>query len=407
MKKPEILAPAGDYEKLRYAVAYGADAVYMSGKAYGMRTASGNFDPSELRLAIEHCHKNGVRCFITVNVMPRNNEIDQLPEYIEMLGDIGADAVIVADIGVIPLVKKYAPNVKLHISTQASVVNYSSASMFYNMGADRIVLARELSLEDIAEIRLRTPKKLEIETFVHGAMCISYSGRCLLSNFMAGRDANHGNCAQPCRWSYSLMEEQRPGEYYPVYEDERGTYIFNSKDMCLIDHIPELAAAGIDSFKIEGRVKSSYYAAVITGAYRRALDLYIKDGDSYKLPEAIRDEVFKVSHRNYYTGFYFGEGKSEYYEESAYIRNWDVCAMVSGVCESGLVKAVQKNKCSLGESVQLLSPGKDPVDFVITEMYDRDMNPIESAPHAHMELYMRAPEGAGDMSIIRKKKTSL
>ena len=270
MRKPEILAPAGDFEKMKYAVAYGADAVYLSGKMYGMRTASGNFDNDELKRAVDYCHARGVKCFVTVNVMPRSHEIDMLPQYLEMLGDIKADALIIADIGVLPLAKKYAPNVRIHISTQASVVNYSSAMVLHELGADRIVLARELSLREIAEIRRRTPKTLELETFVHGSMCVSYSGRCLLSNFMAGRDSNHGNCAQPCRWCYTLMEEKRPGEYFPILEDEHGSYILNSKDMCLIDHIPELVQAGIDSFKIEGRVKTAYYSAVITGAYRKA-----------------------------------------------------------------------------------------------------------------------------------------
>lgn len=402
MKKPEILSPAGDFEKLRYAVAYGADAVYMAGKAYGMRTASGNFDYSELETAVKYCHDRGVKCLITVNIMARNNEIDELPEYLELLNNIGVDAVIVADIGIIPLVKKHAPNVKLHISTQASVTNFSSATMFHNMGADRIVLARELSLEDIRELKSRVPKELEVEAFVHGSMCVSYSGRCLLSNFMAGRDANHGNCAQPCRWGYSVMEMKRPGEYFPIVEDERGTYIFNSKDMCLIDHIPELVEAGIDSFKIEGRVKTSYYAAVITNAYRRALDLYIEKGDSYVLPDFIRDEVFKVSHREYSTGFYFGEEKIEYHDDSMYIRDWDVCALITGHSDGGLAAAVQKNKCSVGETVQLVSPGRDPEDFVITKMYDDKMNPIESAPHPHMQFYIELPHAADAMSIIRK-----
>ncbi|MBQ1271542.1 MAG: U32 family peptidase [Clostridia bacterium] len=404
IKKPEILAPAGDFEKLRYAVAYGADAVYMAGKAYGMRTASGNFEYDEMKQAVDHCHKHGVKCFVTVNVMPRSHEIDALPAYLEMLDSIGVDALIVADLGVIPLVKKYAPNVKLHISTQASVVNYSSANMFHQLGADRIVLARELPLREIVEIRQRTPKELELEAFVHGSMCISYSGRCLLSNFMMGsnRDANHGSCAQPCRWSYALMEEQRHGEYYPVYEDERGTYIFNSRDMCMIDHIPELVNAGIDSFKIEGRAKTSYYAAVITNAYRRAVDLYAQQGEGFKVPEKIKEEVYKVSHREYYTGFYFGEQPSEYHEDSKYIRDWDVCAMVQSCDDNGLAHAEQKNKFSLGEEVQLFSPGKDPIDFVVTELYDKDMNPIESTPHPRMELYIKLPCKADDMSIIRK-----
>ena len=403
MRKPEILAPAGDFEKMKYAVAYGADAVYLSGKMYGMRTASGNFDNDELKRAVDYCHARGVKCFVTVNVMPRSHEIDMLPQYLEMLGDIKADALIIADIGVLPLAKKYAPNVRIHISTQASVVNYSSAMVLHELGADRIVLARELSLSEIAEIRRRTPKTLELETFVHGSMCVSYSGRCLLSNFMAGRDSNHGNCAQPCRWCYTLMEEKRPGEYFPILEDEHGSYILNSKDMCLIDHIPELVQAGIDSFKIEGRVKTAYYSAVITGAYRKAVDLYAEMGEDYILPESIRQEVFKVSHRDYYTGFYFGETQGQYVKDALYIRDWDVCAMLDGTeSENGAAFAVQKNRISIGDRVELLSPGKMPVDFTVEELYDSDMQPIQAAIHPQMRFGIRLPCTAPEMSIIRK-----
>ncbi len=403
MRKPEILAPAGDFEKMKYAVAYGADAVYLSGKMYGMRTASGNFDNDELKRAVDYCHARGVKCFVTVNVMPRSHEIDMLPQYLEMLGDIKADALIIADIGVLPLAKKYAPNVRIHISTQASVVNYSSAMVLHELGADRIVLARELSLREIAEIRRRTPKTLELETFVHGSMCVSYSGRCLLSNFMAGRDSNHGNCAQPCRWCYTLMEEKRPGEYFPILEDEHGSYILNSKDMCLIDHIPELVQAGIDSFKIEGRVKTAYYSAVITGAYRKAVDLYAEMGEDYILPESIRQEVFKVSHRDYYTGFYFGETQGQYVKDALYIRDWDVCAMLDGTeSENGAAFAVQKNRISIGDRVELLSPGKMPVDFTVEELYDSDMQPIQAAIHPQMRFGIRLPCTAPEMSIIRK-----
>ena len=403
MRKPEILAPAGDFEKMKYAVAYGADAVYLSGKMYGMRTASGNFDNDELKRAVDYCHARGVKCFVTVNVMPRSHEIDMLPQYLEMLGDIKVDALIIADIGVLPLAKKYAPNVRIHISTQASVVNYSSAMVLHELGADRIVLARELSLREIAEIRRRTPKTLELETFVHGSMCVSYSGRCLLSNFMAGRDSNHGNCAQPCRWCYTLMEEKRPGEYFPILEDEHGSYILNSKDMCLIDHIPELVQAGIDSFKIEGRVKTAYYSAVITGAYRKAVDLYAEMGEDYILPESIRQEVFKVSHRDYYTGFYFGETQGQYVKDALYIRDWDVCAMLDGTeSENGAAFAVQKNRISIGDRVELLSPGKMPVDFTVEELYDSDMQPIQAAIHPQMRFGIRLPCTAPEMSIIRK-----
>lgn len=402
MKKPEILSPAGDFEKLKYAVAYGADAVYMAGKAYGMRTASGNFERDELKEAVKYCHERGAKAFVTVNVMARNDEIEQLPAYLEYLDDIGVDALIVADVGVMPLVKKYAPHAHLHVSTQASVTNYSAANMYHDMGADRIVLARELSIDDIAGIRAKTPKELEIETFIHGSMCISYSGRCLLSNFMAGRDANHGNCAQPCRWSYSLVEEKRPGQYYPVMEDQYGTYLFNSKDMCLIEHIPELVKAGIDSFKIEGRVKTAYYAAVVTGAYRRAIDLYSRQGEGFILPESLLREVEKVSHRDYFTGFYFGEKDGEYRQDNTYIRDWEVCANIVGAGQDGLYRAVQKNKFSVGDELELLSPGKDPVAFILEGLYDMDMKPIDSAPHPKMEVLVKLPCEAGEFSMLRK-----
>ncbi len=402
MKKPEILSPAGDFEKLQYAVAYGADAVYMAGKSYGMRTASGNFDEEELKKAVKYCHDRGTKAFVTVNVMAGNDEIDKLPPYLEFLDDAGVDALIVADVGIIPLVKRHAPHVRLHISTQASVTNYSAANMYHDMGADRIVLARELTIDDIAGIRAKTPKALEIETFVHGSMCMSYSGRCLLSNFMAGRDANHGNCAQPCRWSYSLVEEKRPGQYYPVVEDEYGTYLFNSKDMCLIEHIPELVRAGIDSFKIEGRVKTAYYAAVITNAYRRAVDMYAEKGEEFELPESLRREVEKVSHRDYYTGFYFGEKDGEYREDNTYIRDWEVCAYIAEKGENGLYRAVQKNKLSVGDRLELIRPGKDAVDFVLEGLYDMNMTPIDSAPHPKMEFFVKLPCEASRFAMLRK-----
>ena len=271
-KKLELLAPAGDWERLEMAVAYGADAVYLAGTTFGMRSFAGNFSPEELKKAAAYCKAHGVDCHVTCNTMPRNDEVSRLPQWLELLEEAGVTAVILADVGVLALAKKYAPSVKIHISTQASIVNYQAASAWHDLGADRVILARELSLPEIAEIRAKTPRELEIETFAHGAMCVSYSGRCLLSNYMTGRDSNRGACAQPCRYQYSLVEEKRPGEYFDVYEDEKGTYIMNSRDMCMIDHIPDLMAAGVDSIKIEGRAKSAYYAAIVTGAYRHCID---------------------------------------------------------------------------------------------------------------------------------------
>ena len=300
---PELLAPAGDMEKLRFAIAYGADAVYLAGQKFGMRAAAANFDDEALRVGITYAHERGVKCYITVNIMPSERDLHALPAYLELLQDVGADALIGADVGVILLAQKYAPRVPLHISTQTSILNHEAANFWADLGAERIVLARELSLEEIAEIRANTPKTLEIEAFVHGAMCISYSGRCLISQYMTGRDANRGACAQPCRWNYALMEEKRPGEFFPVEEDARGTYLYNSKDLCMIGHIPELVRAGVDSLKIEGRNKTAYYAACVTGAYRTALDAYAADPAGFELPQFCLAEVNKVSHRDYYTGF--------------------------------------------------------------------------------------------------------
>ena len=302
-KKLELLSPAGDMERLRMSVAYGADAVYLAGRQYGMRSFAGNFSRDELKEAADFCSAHGVAVHVTCNTMPRNDEIDALPEYLAYLQEIGVSAVIVGDVGVLSLAKRYAPKVKVHISTQASVTNYQAATAWHDLGASRVILARELTLDEISAIRAKTPQALELEAFVHGAMCVSYSGRCVLSNYMSGRDASRGACAQPCRYKYALMEEQRPGEFFPVEEDERGTYIFNSKDMRMIDHVPELLAAGLDSLKIEGRAKSAYYAAVVTGAYRHAVDAALA---GEPLDPVWRSELDKVSHRPYSEGFYYG-----------------------------------------------------------------------------------------------------
>ena len=285
MGRPEVLAPAGDMEKLRFAVAYGADAVYLAGKAYGMRTASGNFTPEEMQEAVRYCHERGVKVYVTVNTLPRDEEMLQLPKYLSALDEMGVDALILADLGVLMLAKRYAPHCEIHISTQTSIVNAQAATAYHELGASRVVLARELTLEQIAYIRKNTPKDLELEAFVHGAMCMAYSGRCMLSQYLAGRDANRGNCAQPCRWGYRVVEEYRPNEYMPIEEDEHGTYIFNSKDMNLLPYVDQVAKAGIDSLKIEGRVKTAYYAAVVTNAYRRAADLYAADPEHFAPPQ--------------------------------------------------------------------------------------------------------------------------
>jgi len=304
IKLPELLCPAGDLTRLYAAVDFGADAVYLAGEEFGMRTAAKNFSLDDLKAGIDYAHSRGVKVHVTCNTIPHNDEIERLPEFLSALDSLGADAIIASDIGTIGLVKKYAPHAELHASVQSGIVNYISARAFYDMGADRVVLARELSLDEIAEIRAKTPKELMLESFVHGAMCVSFSARCLLSSYMTGRDANRGDCAQPCRWSYSLMEEKRPGQYFDITETEKGTYILNSNDLCMAEHLDKMVAAGIGSLKIEGRAKSHYYVAVTANAYRGALDSL--KNENWELPPWVSEELNKISHRTYSTGFYFG-----------------------------------------------------------------------------------------------------
>ena len=345
MRKPELLAPAGDMERLRMAVLYGADAVYLAGTSFGMRSFAGNFSPEELPEAVAFAHAHGVRVHVTVNTMPRGDELPALPAHLRLLNDSGVDALILADLGVFRMAQREAPNCELHISTQVSIANAACAAAWHELGAKRVVLARELSLEEIRVIRRDTPPELELETFAHGAMCVSYSGRCLLSNYMTGRDSNRGACAQPCRYQYALMEEKRPGEYFPVFEDEKGTYIMNSRDMCMIDHLAELTEAGVDCIKVEGRAKSAYYAAIITGAYRHALDA-VAAGEP--VDPVWRDEVEHVSHRRYSTGFFFGQ-PGQYTESSRYIRDWQVCAIVTDCTPDGLATLSLRNKFAAGD----------------------------------------------------------
>lgn len=400
----ELLSPVGDYERLIAAINYGADAVYLGGLSFGMRSAPQNFTFEQLKSGVELAHKNGVKVYLTCNTLPRNNEIVHFEEFIKNASDAGVDAVIATDIGILSLIKKYTPDMEIHISTQAGIVNFVTANEFYNMGAKRVVLARELSLEEIAEIRAKTPNELDIEAFVHGAMCVSFSGRCLLSAYMVNRDANRGECAQPCRWGYHLMEEKRPNEFFPVYEDEKGTYILNAKDLCMINHLDKLAEAGITSFKIEGRAKSAYYVSVVTNAYRMALN-YLKDHrDNFILPDYIKDEVFKVSHRSYCTGFFFGHPKDcQYYENSGYIREYDVVAVVDE-CKDGYLYCSQRNKFAVGNTVEVLSPSKKPVEIKVSEIIDSNGEKIENACHAEMKFKMPCDIEFPKNSIIRMKK---
>ncbi|MDE6470433.1 MAG: U32 family peptidase [Eubacterium sp.] len=371
MRNIELLSPAGDFERLKLALKFGADAVYLAGEQFGMRTNPSNFNADELKAAAELVHSLGKKVYLTCNTLPRNNEIEYLPDFLKCAADIGIDAFIIADVGVMMLAKKYAPDVEIHMSTQVGIVNYQTANSFYELGAKRIVTARELSLDDIKTIRDKTPDDLQIEVFVHGAMCMSFSGRCILSDYMVGRDANRGDCAQPCRWKYHLVEETRPGQYFPVNQDDKGTYIFNSRDLCMIEHIPELVSAGVDSFKIEGRAKSEYYTAIVTYAYRNAIDEYLKNPSSdFKVPQWILDEMEKMSHREYTTGFNFGPMKNgQVLDTGGYIRNWDVCALFNSYNDGRLV-VDQRNRFYQGDELEVVEPNKKPYKIKVEDLYN-------------------------------------
>ncbi len=386
-------------ERLEMALAYGADAVYLAGQRFGMRASAGNFSADELSRAVALAHQMGKKVYVTCNTLPREDELKELPPFLEQLREQKVDALIVADLGVIALAKKYAPELALHVSTQLGVVNSAAAQALWDMGASRVVLARELSMDEIAGLRAHVSPELEIEAFVHGAMCVSFSGRCLLSNYLTGRDANRGACAQPCRWKYKLIEEKRPGEAFEISEDG-GTYILNSRDMCMIEYIPQLMAAGVNSLKIEGRMKSAYYAAAVTGAYRHAVDAACA---GRPLPEVWRREVDKVSHRSYSTGFYFGM-PGQHYGDSMYFSDAEVCAVVEGPGENGLWRLTQRNKFSRGEQLELLTPGEEPVAFTADEIFNAEGKQIESAPHPMMELLMPLPGKTVRLSILRKIK---
>ena len=398
MAKLELLSPAGDMERLKMAVLYGADAVYLAGTSFGMRAFAGNFTPEELPQAVKFAHDHGVKVHVTVNIMPRNNEVVELPAYLEQLQDAGVDALIVADLGAFTMAGKYAPKCERHISTQQSIANYACAQSWFDLGAKRVVLARECSLKEIAEIRQKTSPELEIETFGHGAMCVSYSGRCLLSNYMTGRDSNRGACAQPCRYQYALMEEKRPGEYFPVYEDEKGTYILNSRDMCTIDHLKDLMDAGIDCIKIEGRAKSAYYAAIVTGAYRHVID------DIYAgrpVDKVWRDEVDHVSHRIYSTGFYYGE-PGQYTENSRYIREWQIVAKVEECDESGVALCSLNNKFRAGDRLEVVGPDLRPFEIIPEGMTDLEGNPLDEPRTPQMKFRLPLPKQVPAHSVLRR-----
>ena len=398
MRKLELLSPAGDMERLKMAVLYGADAVYLAGTSFGMRSFAGNFSPEELPKAVEFAHAHGVKCHVTVNTMPRNEEVAQLPAYLEQLDDAGVDALILADLGAFTMAGKYAPHCQRHISTQQSIANYACAQAWFDLGAQRVVLARECSLEEIRTIRQKVDPKLEIETFGHGAMCVSYSGRCLLSNYMTGRDSNRGACAQPCRYQYALMEEKRPGEYFPVFEDEKGTYIMNSRDMCTIDHLKDLMDAGIDCIKIEGRAKSAYYAAIVTGAYRHCID---EVAAGRPVDPIWRDEVEHISHRVYSTGFYYGQ-PGQYVENSRYLRDWQIVAKVESCDENGLALCSLNNKFRAGDALEVVGPDLRPFPIVAQAMTDLDGNPLDEPKTPQMKFRLPLPQQVPALSMIRR-----
>ena len=398
MKKLELLSPAGDMEQLNMSILYGADAVYLAGTSFGMRSFAGNFSPEALPKAVKFAHDHGVHVHVTVNTMPRNDEIAQLPAYLEQLDDAGVDALILADLGAFTLAGKYAPHCQRHVSTQQSIANYECAQAWFDLGAQRVVLARELSLEEIRGIRQKVSQDLEIETFGHGAMCVSYSGRCLLSNYMTGRDSNRGACAQPCRYQYALMEEKRPGEYFPVFEDEKGTYIMNSRDMCMIDHLDDLMDAGVDCIKLEGRAKSAYYAAIVTGAYRHCIDAA---ANGQPLDPVWRNEVDHISHRIYSTGFYYGQ-PGQYTKTSRYIREWQIVAMVESCDETGLAKCSLRNKFRKGDILECVGPDTRPFEVIPEEMETPEGAPLEEPKTPQMEFYLRLPKQVPAYSILRR-----
>lgn len=400
MARCELLCPAGDWARMEMAVLYGADAVYLAGNDFGMRAFAGNFSSKQLASAVAFCHGHGVAVYVTCNTMPRNAEVDRLPEWLSQLEAAGVDAVIVADLGVFQMAGKYAPSLRRHVSTQAGVANYGAAAAWHDLGASRVILARELSLDEVLDIRTRTPKTLELEAFVHGAMCVSYSGRCVLSDYMTGRNAQRGACAQPCRYQYALVEEKRPGEYFPIFEESGETFILNSRDMCMIDHIPALLKGGLTSLKIEGRAKSAYYAAVTAAAYRHALDA-AERGEP--LDPIWRAEVEKVSHRHYSTGFWFGT-PGQFTEDARYVRSHKVCAVVLDCRPDGMARLSLRNKFHTGEILELLGPGLTPAAFPVPVMEDLEGLPLTEPRNPQMEFWIRLPRYAPPLSMLRRQE---
>ena len=408
-RKVELLVPAGSLEVLKVAVDYGADAVYIGGQAYGLRAKADNFSIEEMKKAVKYAHAKNAKVYVTANIFAHNYDIEGMKAYFEQLKDTGVDAVLVSDPGIFMLAKEIMPDMELHISTQANNTNYLTYNFWYNMGAKRVVTARELSLVEIKQIREHIPEDMEIESFMHGAMCISYSGRCLLSSYFTGRDANRGACTHPCRWKYHIVEETRPGEYMPVNEDDRGTYIFNSKDLCMIEHIPEMIDAGIDSFKIEGRMKTALYVATVARTYRKAIDDYMESPELYRSNmEYYKSEIAKCTYRQFTTGFYFGktDQDSQIYDNNTYIKNCTYIGNVQEVTEDGLVAFEQKNKFSVGEEIECMNFDGPNTVCRVEEIYNDRMEPMESAPHPKMQLYVKLDRPVSAGMILRRQELS-
>lgn len=404
MIKPELLAPAGNMEKLKVALLYGADAVYFGGELYGLRAFAGNFGNHEICEAVEYTHSLGKKAYVTVNIFPHNDDLTHLDSYLKFLYSCKVDAIIISDPGVFAIAKETVPDLEIHLSTQANNVNFKSALFWHKLGVKRVVLARELSFEEIREIREKTPNTLELEAFVHGAMCISYSGRCLLSNYMTGRDSNRGECAHPCRYKYSLVEEKRPGQYMPVYEDERGTYIMNSKDLCMIEHIPQLIGAGISSFKIEGRMKSAFYVATVVKAYKKALDNYLIEGNNYKFKTEWLDDLKKASHRQFSEGFY-NNNPGQIYENSSYIRNFDIVGLVLSYDDDKKIAAIeQRNRVYRGETVEVFSSNQDTFKLQLDSLVDENGVEIDVAPHPQMKFFIHCNRKLKPFDMLIKER---
>ena len=403
MKKVELLSPAGDIERLKYAFEYGADAVYLGAEEYGMRAAPKNFTLDQLQEAVNIANSLGKKIYLTLNTVPTNEEVGKMPEFIKKVADIGVHAVIVADIGVLAMVKEIAPDMEVHVSTQAGIVNYVSANAAYKLGAKRVVLARELSFEDIITIRKNTPADMDIECFVHGAMCMSFSGRCLLSHYLTNRDANRGECAQPCRWEWTLHEKTRPGMEYDIAENEGGTYIMNANDLCMGPYVDMLVEAGISSLKIEGRAKSFYYVASVTSAYRKAIDSYYENPNDWLCPLSAMEELTKTSHRRYSTGFYFGpENATQTTDTSSYVREWDLLGVVEE-WKDGVLYCSQRGKFTLGDEIEVLQPSGDTFRFTPNWIKNAEGENVESTPHSKMAFTVDCPAEIRPMSIMRKK----